>query len=932
MRKNFWKRLMAFSLAGMMAFSVDTMVLSASDTEEKNAIVVDVNDEGYMETGKGWAASGLKGYNGGTTRYSNTFADEAQWTANLAEEGEYDVYLWRVEQNKTKKVEVTVTDKEGEHVQEQDWTDSQTGWTSLGEYQYDAGSQGVVKIKNTFGNIMRTSAVKFVPKTSDTDQPVLEEKLTVNTTDDQNYYEEISGEWLSSGVTGYEGKRTKYSLSKGAAVEWKPVVTEADEYSVRLYHPVHYSDVENEVKIEVIDADGNPLKTETVVWTGSDKAGWIELGSYELPAGQIKVRVTKTDRIENPNTPGEDMHDQALRADAVQLVRKTEEPVIDPMPKDVYYVDASLGDDENAGTSPETAWKTLDKVNHCEFAPGSQILLKKGETWEGRLAPKGSGNKEEVIKLGSYGAGEKRPVINGNGCEDGAVGLYNQEYWEITGLEVTNWQQGEEFGNQETYDKNKNPAIRHGIYVELEDFDAEGDHTAEHIYVKDCYVHDVIGNLSNPHNGVGIFYFVSDSKDKSRFHDVRIEGNDVRNIDRSGIIIRSQDTSDPDTTYNTGVVIEGNYLENIAGDGIVAKVSKNALIQYNEVNEACARATGGNVNNAAVWVWQCKDSVIQYNEVYNTGLYGGNKDGQAFDSDFNCEGCVIQYNYSHNNDGGFVLLIAPSGNDFNRGTIVRYNISENDKKDVLEISGEVENAQIYNNTIYQSEDCPTNLLRVNTYFGVPNSALITNNIFQSDADNTTTMRENDNGRPYRGSITFDHNLFYGFPVLESVDQDVDEVVGGIHYQGHWKLTVENSLQGDPLLKDPGKNLTGIDFTDSGRLSEYQLEENSPAVDAGATIEENGGVDFRGVSLDDKTDMGACEYVNTTTPENPEESEPPVDDGTDVDQNEDKGETTEEKTIQTGDAAQSARVWLMLAVSLAGLVIVGNRCLTKKRQR
>lgn len=904
MVEQFLRKFSVCLLAGIIAISVGFNV-SAEESENQGNVeklLVDTRsgEAYYKEVSGTWNDSDVKGYGGNKTRYSLSPNAAAEWYPVVAEEGEYTIKMYHPihTSDVTNDVKITVTDLSGVtlHSEEIIWDGTeQNGWITLGEYRLTPGKY-IVKLEkmgkeenpNSPGShdqSLRADAVEFVRMPVSGNEELLPEvgagqELIIDY--GENGYTE-TGRWMESNLKGYNETKSRYTFQQNAAAEWKAKIVQNGDYEIWTYQ---IGSTSNSKSVEFSLTAGDESITEIEDWSSVKESGWKLRGEYQLHAGDIcNIKITNVSSDSN----------KYMRADAVRIRYKQELDEI--VQKGIYYVDASSGDDNNTGTSPKAAWKTLDKVNSISFAPGSQILLKKGETWTGRLAPKGSGTKEEVITLGSYGEGDKRPVINGNGCTDGAVGFYNQEYWEITGLEVTNWQKGEEFGNQETYDKNKNQSIRHGIYVELENFDTNGDNTAEHIYVKDCYVHDVIGNLGNPHNGVGIFYFVSDSKDKSRFHDVKIAGNDVRNIDRSGIIIRSQDTSNPDVTYNTGIVIEDNYLENIAGDGIVAKVSKNALIQYNEVNEACTRATGGNVNNAAVWVWQCKDSVIQYNEVYNTGLHGGNKDGQAFDSDFNCEGCVIQYNYSHNNDGGFVLLIAPSSNDFNRGTVVRYNISENDKKDVLEISGEVENAQIYNNTIYQSEDCSTNLLRVNTYFGIPESALILNNIFHSDAENTTTMRENDNGRPYRGSITFDHNLFYGFPVLNSVDREVDETVGGILYQGHWKLTVENSLSGDSFLKNPGKGTTGIDFTDMQRLSEYQLKETSPAVDAGVIIEGSGGVDFCGVSLDNKPDIGACEYVKGDVPENSEDNK--YSSGNDTDKIEET-EKPEEKAPKTGD--------------------------------
>ena len=53
----------------------------------------------------------------------------------------------------------------------------------------------------------------------------------------------------------------------------------------------------------------------------------------------------------------------------------------------------------------------------------------------------------------------------------------------------------------------------------------------------------------------------------------------------------------------------------------------------------------------------------------------GQKDGQAFDSDGFCRNTVFQYNYSHDNDGGFMLICGRE----NVGTTIRYNISQNDQ-------------------------------------------------------------------------------------------------------------------------------------------------------------------------------------------------------------------------------------------------------------
>jgi len=81
-----------------------------------------------------------------------------------------------------------------------------------------------------------------------------------------------------------------------------------------------------------------------------------------------------------------------------------------------YYVDFTSGNDANQGTSPATAWKTIDKVNNemNNFVAGDSILFKRGETWNGeRLysSTHPSGNMNNPIVYSTYGNGAK-PIIN----------------------------------------------------------------------------------------------------------------------------------------------------------------------------------------------------------------------------------------------------------------------------------------------------------------------------------------------------------------------------------------------------------------------------------------------------------------------------------------------------------------------------------------
>ena len=140
-----------------------------------------------------------------------------------------------------------------------------------------------------------------------------------------------------------------------------------------------------------------------------------------------------------------------------------------------YYVDSAHGDDARDGTTPDRAWKTLERVNSTVFAPGDKILFKAGSRFSGQLAPQGSGKDGAPIIVDLYGTGNK-PLIEAEGDYHEALLLQNQEYWEVNNLELTNqgW---------------IHRAFRYGVRVRAWEFG-----TMRHIHLKNLYVHDVNGD------------------------------------------------------------------------------------------------------------------------------------------------------------------------------------------------------------------------------------------------------------------------------------------------------------------------------------------------------------------------------------------------------------------------------------------------------
>lgn len=88
----------------------------------------------------------------------------------------------------------------------------------------------------------------------------------------------------------------------------------------------------------------------------------------------------------------------------------------------IYYVDATLGDDEANGTTELTPWQTLAKVNGFAFSAGDIIKFKKGETWTGpgtessyALLMDNDGTSGSRITVDAYSTGDA-PLIKNTGA------------------------------------------------------------------------------------------------------------------------------------------------------------------------------------------------------------------------------------------------------------------------------------------------------------------------------------------------------------------------------------------------------------------------------------------------------------------------------------------------------------------------------------
>ncbi len=485
-----------------------------------------------------------------------------------------------------------------------------------------------------------------------------------------------------------------------------------------------------------------------------------------------------------------------------------------------YYVNASKGNDANNGTTMATAWKTLQKVNANIFGPGDRISFHSAQTFEGILVITGSGKKGRPIIFETYG-GKEPAIINGKG-DSCAVYAHNQSQFEIKNLTITNHR-----NTVTKYD------LFTGIYIVNED---AGE--LEHIYLTGVKLFDVNSSYEAWDDGKtdqtryygGVLFYTKGAKLRSCFNDLKIEQCRFENLSRTGFNFKS-DWSNRTASSHFGdsiskgvkdnwypskkIVFRNNFFKNIAGNGLIVRVAKDVLIEKNFF-DSCGQIISGN----AVFNFNTDDVVYQYNEAKNTVYNDGDTDARGIDADYKTKRTTIQFNYLHDNELGGVTATGGPGvgadpKNFNIGTIIRYNILENNKRQGTYISGRVEALQCYNNVFYADETCNDVVaVKLSKWQVFPNDASFKNNIFYFKGKNISWAFGAST------NISFDNNLYFGVQPNDSFP-DVKA-----------------------LLKEP-------QFIKAGQAAGYRLKKNSPAIHTGIFIKNSGVSDYYGNRVDKK---------------------------------------------------------------------------------
>jgi len=488
-----------------------------------------------------------------------------------------------------------------------------------------------------------------------------------------------------------------------------------------------------------------------------------------------------------------------------------------------YYV-SQAGSDANAGTSPGRAWQTLGHVSSQTFLPGDRILLRGEEKFGGSLAFTSQGGEENgkprPITLASYGRG-RATIQAGNGT---AVLIRNAGGWLVKDLVLVG--SGREI-NQSSglHFRNEQPNSVRLNYIRIENIDASGfgqhgiliegaaaDNSQsgyEDVRITRCAAHD------NAHTGMYVTGVYDMKTNLYANHNVTVAHCTA--YDNPG---------DPKFTANHSG--SGIFLEDVDGGVIERCVARNN-------GALCPCPAGGPIG---IWATSANNITIQFCESHHNHTSAQSLDGGGFDFDGGVTNSVLQYNYSHDNDGaGYLIYNYPYAPHTFRGNTVRYNISQDDGRkhhySGILAGSDVRDCVIHNNTIFvrpAAGATPCALIVAGRNMRYCNNLLVTTGgvpILEGSGEQDMVLRGNDywssggafkivwNGKAY-GSL----NAFQIATLREIKTPNGGAAVG---------------LQADPLLTRPGDGGT-LDNADRLRtLDAYRLRPGSPLINAGVHL-------------------------------------------------------------------------------------------------
>jgi hypothetical protein len=463
------------------------------------------------------------------------------------------------------------------------------------------------------------------------------------------------------------------------------------------------------------------------------------------------------------------------------------------------------------------------------IAPGDKIYFKGGDFFEGNITidQNDANDPSNPVLFTSYGSG--RATIHTAGTTLNGFKAKNTQGVTITNLNFV----GD--GNRFVAEANSGILFESTLTgsSKLSTFEVRNVEVSKFAYI-------------------GIYLHQKGGIDAGGFKKIIIDSAKVHDVKETGIAIYCEQESQYSSSWHVRNVKVTNcetykipgYSSNIhKGSGIILSQIDSCVI------ERCLSYQNGAQNSnkggpGGIWVYSANNTIIQNCESHhNSSGTGG--DGLGFDLDGGCTNCVIQYCYSHDNDGAGYLLGQYSNARPWANNIVRYNISENDSRTnhspITLFKGdncEFDGVQIYNNTVYASPSTsvigpPLAIFELSEWVSGMQGIVAYNNIFVSK-DGVPMV-----SIPSSYYAKLCGNLYWASGEKVSINYHGTEYTNLKSWAdacGNEKIGNKyTGIIADPKLNNPGTSRLLFPKTNK-ELNEYRLADGSPAIGSGLNLD------------------------------------------------------------------------------------------------
>ena len=517
------------------------------------------------------------------------------------------------------------------------------------------------------------------------------------------------------------------------------------------------------------------------------------------------------------------------RIDSVVLIKEIQGNQPNPPGGYSTFYVSPEGNDSNSGTSPGSAWQSINKVNSIEFEPGHHILFEGGRTFNGTIVLDSNdhGITGNEVFIGSFGTG--RAIINAqNGS--GLI-IYDCNNVRVKNLNFIGSGRDEgNTGNGITFSYCSDIIIDS---VEVSGFQHSGlkiNNMGENFTIKNIHSYD------NGYAGIYVSGIV-----KTSISDIYIGNCSANN-----------NPGDP------------TVLNNHSGNGIFVYNASNVIIEYCEAfNNGSDMPWNGN-GPGGIWVAETDSALIQHC-ISHDNKTSSNQDGLGFDLDGGTTNSTIQYCLSYNNEGAGYGIFQYSGASDWRNNTIRYCVSENDGN--VTATGSIyfwngtnrsdyfQGFEFYNNVVYNVNGPALSFLdHKNSGFN------FRNNIFISQSN---SVHNGINGENFQGNCWYSLN---GQFQVGSIGYDFEQWA-----QSNSQEMLNGEIVGmyaDPLLINPG-NSSITNPSQMSSVHDYKVHKVSSVINSAIDLKSNfnidpGTQDYFGTSIKQGSafDMGIYEYFDT----------------------------------------------------------------------